>query len=71
MKNNIADTRNISQEGLYATVRKILIDNFPLRDSDGQIRMGLEGIYPIRNNLDAWQPRPLFDPQLTENSEAI
>jgi hypothetical protein len=69
MKQNIDATRNISKDSLYASVRKSLLENFPLRDSDNQIRMGLEGIYPIRDNIEAWKPYPLFNPQFTHNSK--
>jgi hypothetical protein len=65
MKQNVFATRKMMQDKVFATIRETLSEDFKLRDSDGVIRMGLEGVYPVRSIDEAWQPNPFFEPQLT------
>jgi hypothetical protein len=63
LRGGVLSTRRMAVNTLYATVRKTLMEEYALRDSDGKIRCGLEDIFPIRSEENGWAPVPKFLPR--------
>lgn len=55
-------TRAMTHDPLFATTRRALAEAYVLRDADGQVRTGLDGVHPIRSPADAWRFSPSFAP---------
>ncbi|MFW2365849.1 MAG: hypothetical protein ACN4GW_05490, partial [Desulforhopalus sp.] len=69
LRHGVNRTRRMSDNVLYSSVRKHLLENFALKDNDGKVRCGLKDIYPIRPEENGWAPTPRFRPLLKRNAE--